>query len=39
MPTEMPFSVSVLGVYPSRVSLFYEGVPIPRRATGRNGDG
>jgi len=38
MPTEMPFSVSVLGVYPSGVSLFHEGVPILGWATGRNGD-
>lgn len=29
---EMPFSVSVLGVYPSGVCLFHEGVPILGRA-------
>lgn len=29
---EVPFSVSVLGIYPSGVSLFHEGVPILGRA-------
>ena len=38
MPTEMPFSVSVLRIHPGGVCLFHEWIPILWWAAGIDGD-